>query len=61
MWAGSVNIAMSEIKSTGYDEIKKMQGQFADTDMVIKEAGEQISVYEMILIKKSYVTNKPKT
>jgi len=60
MWAGSINIAMSEIKQSGYEEIEKMKGQFSDTDQVIKEAGEEISVYEMIGIKKSYIQNNPK-
>lgn len=60
MWAGTINIAMSEIKPSGYIEIEKMKGQFADTDKVIEESGEEISVYEMIGIKKSYITNNPK-
>ena len=60
MWAGSINIAMSEIKPSGYEEIEKMKGQFSDTDKVIEEAGEEISVYEMIGIKKSYIKNNPK-
>ena len=60
MWAGSINIAMSEIKSTGYEEIEKMKGQYSDTDKVIEEAGEEISVYELIGIKKSYIANNPK-
>ena len=60
MWAGTINIAMSEIKPGGYEEIEKMKGQFADTDKIIEEAGEEISVYEMIGIKKSYITNNPK-
>ena len=60
MWAGSINIAMSEIKPSGYEEIEKIKGQFSDTDVVIQEAGEEISVYEMIGIKKSYIKNNPK-
>ncbi|MEN8303422.1 MAG: hypothetical protein ABFQ64_05065 [Campylobacterota bacterium] len=60
MWAGTINIAMSEIKPAGYEEIEKMKGQFADTDKIIEEAGAEISVYEMIGIKKSYITNNPK-
>ena len=60
MWAGTINIAMSEIKPSGYEEIEKMKGQFADTDKIIEEAGEEISVYEMIGIKKSYIINNPK-
>ncbi len=60
MWAGSINIAMSEIKPSGYEEVEKMKGQFSDTDLVIQEAGEEISVYEMIGIKESYIKNNPK-
>lgn len=60
MWAGSINIAMSEIKPKGYDKIKNIQGQFADTDSLIKEAGEEISVYEMVVIMESYQINSPK-
>lgn len=60
MWAGTVNIAMSEIKPKGYEDIKKMRGQFSDTDKLIEEAMPEVSVYEMLGIKKSYQLNKPK-
>lgn len=60
MWAGSINIAMSEIKPKGYDKIDKIKGQFADTDELIKEAGDEISVYEMVVIMESYQINSPK-
>ena len=60
MWAGSFNIAMSEIKPKGYEQIKKIQGQFADTDALIADAGEEISVYEMVVIMQSYQINSPK-
>ena len=60
MWAGSINIAMSEIKPSGYADIKKMKGQFADTDQLIAQAGDEVSVYEMLKIKKSYQINNPK-
>ena len=59
IWAGSVNIAMSEIKPKGYEDIKSMQGKYTDTDELIKEAGEKISIYEMIVIKNSYMKNTP--
>jgi len=59
MWAASINIAMSEIKPKGYEDIKKMQGQFSDTDKLIEEAGDEISVYELVVIKKSYIKNTP--
>jgi hypothetical protein len=60
MWAGAINISMSEIKPSGYADIKKMQGQFSDTDALIEEAMPEISVYEMLSIKKSFQINKPK-
>ncbi|EQB39460.1 hypothetical protein M947_05560 [Sulfurimonas hongkongensis] len=60
MWAASINIAMSEIKPAGYKAINEMKGKFSDTDKLIDEAGEKISVYELILIKKSYNKNDPK-
>jgi len=60
MWAGSINIAMSEIKPGGYDEIKKIQGQYDNTDKLIQEAGDVVSLYEFLVIKKSYVINNPK-
>ena len=60
MWAGSFSIAMSEIKPKGYTDLKKIEGKFADTDALIKEAGDEISVYEMVVIMKSYQINSPK-
>lgn len=59
LWAAAINISMNEIKPKGYENIKKMQGSYADTDALIKEAGEEISIYEMIQIKKSYINNTP--
>lgn len=60
MWAGSINIAMSEIKPSGYEKVKSVEGKFADTDKLIKEAGNEISVYEMVVIMQSYQINSPK-
>ncbi len=60
MWAGAINIYMSEIKPSGYEEIEKMKGQFSDTDALIQEAMPEISIYEMLSIKKSYQIHKPK-
>lgn len=60
LWAGTINIAMSEIKPKGYADLKEIKGQFSDTDALIEEAGEEVSIYEMIGIKKSYQTHKPK-
>jgi len=60
MWAGVTNMAMSEIKPSGYKDIEKMKGQFADTDALIEEALPEVSIYEMLGIKKSFQINKPK-
>lgn len=59
-WAGSINIAMSEVKPEAYKEIDKMKGQYSDTDALINAAGKNISVYEMLTIKKSYMQHKSK-
>ena len=60
IWAGSINIAMSEIKPSGYEDLEKMKGQFQDTDALIEEALPEVSIYEMLGIKKSFQINKPK-
>ena len=60
IWAGAINIAMSEIKPKGYEDLKKLEGKYADTDTLIKESMPEISIYEMILIKSSFVTHEPK-
>ena len=60
MWAAAIDIATSEIKPSGYKKIKEIQGKFADTDALIKEAGDEISVYEMLGIMQSYQINSPK-
>jgi len=58
IWAGVISIATNEIKPKGYDEIKKMQGKYADTDRLIDEAMPEVSLYELIEIKSSYLKNK---
>jgi len=60
VWAGAINIATSEVKPKAYEELKKMQGKFSETDKLIKEAGKEVSVYEMVGIKKSYIENSKK-
>lgn len=60
MWGGSINVAMSEVKPQAYEDLKKIQGKYADTDELILDAGDEISVYEMILIKNSFITHEPK-
>lgn len=57
VWSIAIGTAMNEIKPAGYKDIQKMKGKFSDTDKLIEEAGEEVSLYEMIVIKKSYQTN----
>ena len=59
MWAGTINIAMSEVKPKAYDDIKKMQNKYEDTDRIILESQPEVSIYEMILIKSSFVKHEP--
>ncbi|QOP45378.1 hypothetical protein [Sulfurimonas paralvinellae] len=60
IWAGVISVATSEVKPKAYDEIKKMQGTYADTDKLIQEAMPTVSLYELIKIKNSYLQNKHK-
>ena len=57
LWALGIDIATSEIKPKGYREIELMRGRFADTDKLIEQAGDKVSLYELIGIKKSYFDN----
>ena len=59
VWAVVVGTAMNEIKPAGYKHIEKMKGQYSDTDKLIEEAMPEISLYEMLTIKKSYQENNP--
>lgn len=58
MWAGGTNIALSEIKPNGYKDLEKIKGKYSDTDRLIEEAMPEVSVYELIVIKKSFNDNK---
>ncbi len=60
IWAGAINVAMSEIKPKGYQEVEKMKGNYAETDLLINEAQPEISVYEMLAIKKSFAEHNKK-
>ena len=60
IWAGTISIATSEVKPKAYDDIKQMQGKFEDTDKLIKEAMPEVSLYELITIKSSYLKNEHK-
>lgn len=52
IWAGSISIALQEIKPKGYADLKKIQGKSAELDKVIDDAMPHISIYEMLVIKK---------
>ena len=54
VWSIGIGTAMNEIKLSGYDDIKKMKGKFTQTDKLIEESMPEISLYEMIVIKKSF-------
>ena len=58
LWAVVIGTFTNEIKPEGYKEIKTMQGKYADTDALIKEAGEEISFYELLKIKRNYLRHK---
>ena len=52
IWAGSISIAMQEIKPKGYTDLEKVQGKNAELDKVINQAMPKITIYEMLIIKK---------
>jgi len=52
IWAGSISIAMQEIKPEGYRDLEKLKGVDAELDKTIEEAMPKITVYEMLVIKK---------
>jgi len=54
VWSIAIGTAMNEIKPAGYDDINKMKGKFTQTDKLIEESMPEISLYEMLVIKKSY-------
>ena len=53
MWAGSISIALQEISLKGYEDLEKVKGKDAALDKLIEESLPEISVYEMLVIKKS--------
>jgi len=58
LWAFGIDVFVSEIKPTGYDEIKKMEGKYPDTDKLIQQAGKKVSFYELLEIKQSYLVHE---
>lgn len=58
LWAVAIGTFTNEIKPEGYKEIKAMQGKYADTDDLIKQAGKEVSFYELLKIKQNYLKHK---
>ena len=58
LWAAAIGTFLNEIKPEGYKEIKEMQGKYADTDALIKQAGKEVSFYELLKIKQNYLKHK---
>jgi len=58
IWAAVISVATSEVKPKAYDEIKAMQGKYEDTDKLIKESMPEVSLYELIKIKNSYLAHE---
>ena len=58
LWAGTINIAMSEAKPKAYKDIEKMKGHYKDTDALIEDAMPTISIYEAITITNSFKKNR---
>lgn len=54
VWAGTISFAMNEISPKGYDYINKIKGKHPAVDAQIEAALPEISLYEMLQIKKSY-------
>ena len=53
MWAGSISIALQEIAPKGYEDLEKIKGKDAALDQLIAESLPEISIYEMLVIKKT--------
>lgn len=55
MWAGSISIALQEISPKGYEDLEKVKGKDAALDKLIEDSLPEVSVYEMLVIKKSEI------
>jgi len=58
LWAASINVAMSEVKPKGYEYLEKIKGQYEKVDKEIQEAYPEVSLYELLSIKKTYSKEK---
>ncbi len=61
MWAGSINIATNEISDKGYKSLDKMRDKYDATDKIIASMGPEITLMEMIDIKRSFNEEKKKS
>jgi len=52
-WAGSISIAMQEIKPQGYKDLENLKGVDTELDQSIEDAMPEITIYEMLVIKKT--------
>ncbi len=60
MWAGTISIAMQDVSEKGYTDIEEMRGQDAGLDALIDDSLPNISIYEMLVIKKYQLELKKK-
>jgi hypothetical protein len=49
---------MSEVKPKGYEYLEKIKGQYEKVDKEIQEAYPEVSLYELLSIKKTYSKEK---
>ncbi len=60
LWAASISIATNEISDKGYQALDKIRGKYEATDALIRTAEPEVSLYEMLSIKKSFAEEKRK-
>lgn len=58
IWAGSIGFAMNEISPKGYAYIDKLKGEYPEVDVEIERALPEISLYELLSIRKAYEQEK---
>ena len=58
LWAVAIGTFMNEIKPEGYKEVRNMLGKYPETDILIKQAGKEVSFYELLKIKQNYLKHK---
>ncbi|MBU0720013.1 hypothetical protein KJ877_01585 [bacterium] len=58
IWIGSISFALNEISPKGYTFIDKINGEYQEVDAEIEASKPEISLYEMLVIKKMYEEHK---